>query len=645
MLPKILKHLKPGKVSDYDQKLRALTPGTAQWVFETHPFQNWVDGESSLLFISGGPGTGKSHLSTSVIDHLLQTPAVQGVHSSSVGCYYFHGHEKRTQSMLNAFCTIVYQLATNDDAYCARAAAACDRSPCYEMTDLPTVWNDFVTAESVRCSGLPLFLIFDGIDEADQSDLVEFLKLTSASDLNQLKIRVLLAGRPEMKHIIEARLDGKSYENIEIIGKSNQGDIQKFSQAHYDEYIPNPTRYPALRKKVISKLAEQANGNFLWVDLMYKELSRIKNAKQLSAAIENLPTGGLHNVYDRIFHRIEQETTSDERLVIREVFCWFSCSDSPLYLSLLNDLVKACGHNQIYDVETLLDETCSSLFVQTDLRSRFFDHSDKSEVSTHDELDVAGSVQASGKHDESISEDEDDSDDDAYDMDEAELEDLERDDELHRGRQSSILIEPRHASLRDYLNRDDIRSGLVLLQPQQAKAQVVLSTLRMFCLEIDTDCRSWAIPMGELFDHLDSLNDKYVSDAQLGELVKCIHDFYHMEIVGKHLSKIASYYAIYTPNFSFGKNTDLQHRNRLAVQRWLSIGKAKITAELNPEVILWIDTILNDPLTFLVSIAKTCINEWLYCNETSEPMEGRFRLAWRFLISVSMVMLHRAGFK
>lgn len=303
LLPKILGHLKPSKVTNYDQKLRNLTPGTTRWFFETKAFREWFNGNTLLLFISGGPGTGKSHLSTSAVDHR------KSASFNTVGYYYFHEQEERSRSILNALCTIFYQMATDNEAHRVLAAEVCDLSPCYEMITLRNVWNDFIATENVLTPPVTKFLILDGIDEANRQDFVDLLETASVEGLEKLRVRLLPVGRPEMHHLIQSHFHQLPVNVINVTKERTQQDVLKFAQARYDKFVPNPSKYPALRREVTQSLASKADGNFLWIALMYKEVLRIKSPKQLSLVIENLLVRDLDDIYDRIFRCIQREST------------------------------------------------------------------------------------------------------------------------------------------------------------------------------------------------------------------------------------------------------------------------------------------------------------------------------------------------
>lgn len=104
--------------------------------------------------------------------------------------------------------------------------------------------NDFLATEHEATSDNQLFLVFDGIDEAERGELEDFLKLVSRSILAGTRIQILLVGRPEMNSIVVEKFHNSPFNIIEVSSKVNVDDVTKFSQARYDELvkIPKPSR-------------------------------------------------------------------------------------------------------------------------------------------------------------------------------------------------------------------------------------------------------------------------------------------------------------------------------------------------------------------------------------------------------------------
>jgi hypothetical protein len=638
-LPKIYAHLQPGKVTSYETKVKSLTPGTATWILRNRSFTEWTDGKIPVLFISGGPGTGKSHLSTKVIDYLRKTPIAASRRQNRVGYYYFKDDDKSTQSVLTALCAIVYQVATEDEIYRMHATEVCDRSPSYVMATCGTVWYDFLAAEHGPTSDNRLFLVLDGIDEADRDGFTEFLKLLSASVLEGLRIQILLVGRPEMNAVMKQRFAKSPFETIEISSKVNSEDVRKFSEARYDECIKVPKTFKGLRQKVVGTLTDRANGMFLWVDLIYKEeLQDILSPMKLKEALGKLPEGGLTDLYDRIFLRVERDNGPAKRSALRELFCWTAYFKKRLSLFYLNELVHFSIGNQFSDAEVIIEESCASLFVLVKTGGVLLDELNRSETERRsaDCADEGAGQKEQGENAEAESQD--DSDDEGNYDDDKEMAAMAVAEEQHRNRQREIFVHLRHASLGDYLRRADLKPTTILSGAQHGEVHVLLTILRIICNGADAPQELWLYLMSNFLDQLRSLDNSVVSDADTKFIVEYLHDIFTSETLGRHIAKFhktPAGYPLLGDSFYFGSNTDLQSGNRLAIQQWLRRAQDMVSAKLNSEVSNWTGQILGDPVKLLVPLTKVCISEWLACKGEGFELYWRFRFIWHCIVSVS----------
>jgi hypothetical protein len=578
--------------------------------------------------ISGGPGTGKSHLSTFLIDHLRQKAMDEGC-QDSVAYYYFNGRDNKTRSVLNALCTIVYELATEDEVYCMHAVEACDQSPAYAMTTTRTVWNDFLAKEFRATSNNQPFIVLDGIDEAERDEFRELVTLLSDSVQERLRIQILLVGRPEMENLVKNEIVESSVGIIEVSSKVTFNDIRSVSEARYNTYI-KVQKFKSLKEKVITTIAEKAKGMFLWVDLTYKELQGIL-PQQLRLALGNLPDGGLTGLYDRIFSRIETDTSTVKQLAqLKELFCWTAHFKEPLSLFYLNQIIRFAAKDELFDAEWTIEKTCASLLVIVKTGDVLFDES---------RLDAA----ASGIDMSSTKEDPEDEDEVYDDDEEKENEAINEEEERNQNRHREIFVNLRHASLGDYLKRSNLEPTPILLTARDASAHIVLTSLRIICKGADSPQELWLYLMTTFLDQLRSVDEKNVSEEDTKRIVEHLLEIFLLKPLQTHIAKFHA-----TPNgypllgdsgdgdcFFFGTNINLQHKNRLVVQKWFKKADRMTSVKLDDEASKWIKTVIEEPLKLLIPLTKTCIREWLACDGPAFEMYWRFRFAWQCIVSVS----------
>ncbi len=111
--------------------------GTSDWFLEEKNYLEWLlvrDPAPSLLWLNGGAATGKSVLSSFIINNLVE----QGV-----SCQYFFisfgNQKKRTLSLLLR--SIAYQIARSAPVFLLRVLQLVDEAIDYETVDPRTIWE------------------------------------------------------------------------------------------------------------------------------------------------------------------------------------------------------------------------------------------------------------------------------------------------------------------------------------------------------------------------------------------------------------------------------------------------------------------------------------------------------------------------
>lgn len=96
--------------------------GTGTWLFDLHEMSNWLETSSSALWIYGIPGSGKTILSTLVVDEVLIRKR-----SSSVGTAYFYiRHDDKASHMLPVVTgSLISQLARQNSSALAHVVELC----------------------------------------------------------------------------------------------------------------------------------------------------------------------------------------------------------------------------------------------------------------------------------------------------------------------------------------------------------------------------------------------------------------------------------------------------------------------------------------------------------------------------------------
>ncbi|KAJ7265516.1 hypothetical protein C8J57DRAFT_389721 [Mycena rebaudengoi] len=313
-----------------DARLRAILelrqPDTCKWVLEIPLFQEWKSrAAGSLLWLNGIAGSGKTVISSVVIDHLLQTCT-----PDDAVIYTFC--EFRNQQSINPgaiLCTLFSELLR---AYPGRITPDFDdlvREERKKQTPPQTVARllDLIRRAVLRFTRV--YLVLDGLDECEsRSELLELLPTLASDD----GLHIFVASRQE----VEIR---EAFPNADIISLETQtddvdGDI-KLHINHELEHRRQLARLPKeLKDEIQVTLESKASGMFRLVECQLDVLAQKPTPTSVRRALQNLPDK-LFDVYDRILTRIHEDTVEIARRALR----WLADVRRPIRLEELAEAV------------------------------------------------------------------------------------------------------------------------------------------------------------------------------------------------------------------------------------------------------------------------------------------------------------------
>ena len=161
-------------------QVRKPLTGTTTWLFEEEPYQKWESGETSILWVHGLPGTGKTFLAYSVLERLkLRSKRLR---RSPCGWFFFSNTREDTKSMVNALVSAVLQIAEEDEIYAKQVLASLENQEQRDWfhASLSEVWDVFFKDRYTTRLDQPeveVALVFDGFENVVDDERREFLKI------------------------------------------------------------------------------------------------------------------------------------------------------------------------------------------------------------------------------------------------------------------------------------------------------------------------------------------------------------------------------------------------------------------------------------------------------------------------------------
>ncbi|KUJ19713.1 uncharacterized protein LY89DRAFT_716235 [Mollisia scopiformis] len=263
---------------------------TCRWVLRNQKFTDWRDGKSvGLLWVSAGPGFGKSVLTRSLVDERLL-----GTSEVAICYFFFKEDDENAKRSTDALSVLLYQLLVKYPTL-IRHTLSYGKDPKQLLAQsIPTLWN--VLEEIVKDPTSPqLVFVIDALDESVDNGkpiierLVEFYSPNQPSPKSAIsKLKFLITSRP---YISIQRSFGNLAQNNDSIHLSGDRHIALLreeiklvmeSELHLiEESLRLPKQVITLLK---GRLSENENRNYLWLHLVLELIKKSVGATTVTGA-------------------------------------------------------------------------------------------------------------------------------------------------------------------------------------------------------------------------------------------------------------------------------------------------------------------------------------------------------------------------
>ncbi|KAH0839209.1 ankyrin repeat protein [Fonsecaea pedrosoi] len=327
---------------------------TCKWLLHDPAFLDWSKSRSSLLWMHGAAGCGKTVATTFLIHHLLERQPVD----SLLAYFYYDASTIESLTPQTFFGAIVKQFCSNIsplpseimDAY-RRASSRLGTPSQPSLLELKSFLQLLLqTTDSAT-------VVIDGLDESsDYSAVCDFL--TSMVRGEKHALRVFISSRPE----VDLRRSLAGFRDISVQEEAIEQDISVYIKMR----IHNDPRLGRMRDDmkdfVEATLRTDSNGMFRWVQCQLDEMSRLRTVASVKRALTQLPVS-LEGSYLRIVDSIARE---DIPFATRTLM-WLAHASTPLTLPELAEAVvlepdfdELDPDSKLHDPNEVLD-ICRSL--------------------------------------------------------------------------------------------------------------------------------------------------------------------------------------------------------------------------------------------------------------------------------------------
>ncbi|CZR42635.1 uncharacterized protein FPRO_09938 [Fusarium proliferatum ET1] len=356
--------------------------GTAKWVFATPEFQQWVKiNGSPVLHITGKIGSGKTVLSSSIVEKLSQ---IRPPHQF-VSFFFVRFDDPLSLNAETVIRSCIQQLvsAIDMDSLDPRVVSELDE----HLSRAKLALFSFDLLSDLYLSAAKAikqwFIVIDGLDECStdqQSKLLKFFQGIISRNNTTRNISVVFASRetctnairsifPESQRLVtgleSTSVDIDSYVDDIIIDKLSTGELVVSD--------------PRLLREILTTIASKEQGMFLWAFFAIEDICSGKTDNEIRQALQNIP-GDLPATFNRALSRIIQKRNQD---IAKKAFMWTNATLQPLTLSQLREALSIKPGQHTLRQEDLisgierLPAWCENLIYveETDNTVRFSHHS------------------------------------------------------------------------------------------------------------------------------------------------------------------------------------------------------------------------------------------------------------------------------
>ena len=328
---------------------RALLQGTGAWLESENFFRAWMSREAVILWIFGGPGSGKSFLSTRLIQLLREA----GAGEDPVAYFFVKENNENLRDANILLKTLAWQIVGQDAEFQRHAMAVCrerSRTITAELT-WENLFLGYYNSPDSSQNQRAVTIVIDGLDEATAETrqailgLMKDLVLSSARNVSktgQSGIRLAVIGRGSLRSDMDFKRLEKNFF-IEVSRHKNRDDIESYIRQRLGELEilqemrkMKPGGLKRANKegsKILKRVAEGADGVFLWAKLLLDSLVK-KDLPQIEAILASPPTT-LDEMIWSVFDRLARDEELDQ-VVLRKMLMFMTHARRPLLFGELD---------------------------------------------------------------------------------------------------------------------------------------------------------------------------------------------------------------------------------------------------------------------------------------------------------------------
>ncbi|KAL7944335.1 hypothetical protein V8C42DRAFT_326513 [Trichoderma barbatum] len=315
----------------------ARTKNTGDWLINHKSFRDWqaIPSSSTLLYLRGTVGTGKTFLTSRVIEH-VKGALKSSTHDEGFAFFYCNRSGPSMQDPLIVLKSFVRQLsyrAYDYDRIQKKVIRRCQLAK-EEGRDL-----SYKDCKELILDSLNLYsrttIVLDALDESDVTSYNLAEILIDLMEKATKPVKVFISSRPGREYL-------EAFESQSIItvdSSSQQDDIVKFLDEKLYSTLPFKRRGREIQKLIKDTFKSRNGGMFRWVYLQVQRLLPCTSDDAVKSWAKTIPPD-LMGAYDQLWNNIKEQHNEHDMALAERAIQWVLCSFKPLKSDILLEAIR-----------------------------------------------------------------------------------------------------------------------------------------------------------------------------------------------------------------------------------------------------------------------------------------------------------------
>ncbi|KAH7073704.1 ankyrin repeat-containing domain protein [Paraphoma chrysanthemicola] len=344
----------PDPSANFQQALKQRQAETGSWLLESKHYEAWMSSAPSFLWLYGIPGSGKTVLSSAVLQYVKAV--CQNETNSAVTYFYFDFKDSQKQYTESMLRSMVDQLAQQSANLPSRL------KDLYVMHDhgkrQPTLDSLLNLVRELAQGIHHIYIVLDALDECSQRpELLEVISIMAQWPSGNTHILVTSRRERDLESSLEDLGDREN--SICLTSKVVDDDIRKYVRQRLadDKTLSKWGKDTVLKAEIETALMQGSQGMFRWAVCQLDLLRKCRNRALLRKSLATLPP-----TLDKTYEVILANISEDDSMYAKRILRWLTFADRPFTLDAIAEVIAIdVNREPCFDEEEILEDSLEVL--------------------------------------------------------------------------------------------------------------------------------------------------------------------------------------------------------------------------------------------------------------------------------------------